>query len=67
VQYKNSGAIQSGIMNERDVITVGLKGRLPVFEKSRRSGYTSNFTINTEESEAAARRYCEDSTARFRV
>jgi hypothetical protein len=37
VQYKNSGAIQIATnINEIDGITVGLKGRLPIFIQCRR-------------------------------
>jgi len=69
VQYKNNGAIQLGIMNESDVITMGLKED---FQCSRRAaapkGDARQTSLsNAEQSEAAARRYCEDSTARFRI
>ena len=55
VQYKNSGAIQIATnINESDGITMGLKvGR--------------QYSFNAEESEAAARKYCEGSTVHFRA
>jgi hypothetical protein len=46
VQYKNNGAIQIGIMNESDVITMGLREDFPMFEESRaEGGRAPNFTI----------------------
>jgi hypothetical protein len=63
VQYKNSGAIQSGIMNERDVITMGLKEVFQCSRKAAEGDARQTSVSNTEKSEAAARRYCEDSTA----
>jgi hypothetical protein len=66
-QYKNIGATQSGIMNERDVITMDLKEDFQCSRKAAEGDARQTSLSNTEESEAAVRRYCEDSTARFRV
>jgi hypothetical protein len=65
VQYENSGAIQIAIMNESDGITMGLT----MFEDSRASeGDVRQTSLsNAEETEAAARNYCEGFTAHFRV
>ena len=68
-QYKNSGAIQIGIMNESEVITVGVKEDFQCLRRvAHRKGMRAklHYLTNAEESEAAARRYCDDSTARFR-
>src|SRR5215469_14122142 len=68
-QYKNSGAIETGIINESEMITAGVKED---FQCLRRAAHRKemrtklHYLANAEESEAAARKYCDDSTARFR-
>jgi hypothetical protein len=69
VQYKNIGAIQIGIMYGSDVITMSFKGDFQCLKSAapRKRDVHLTSASNAEESEAAARRYCEGFTARFRV
>jgi hypothetical protein len=46
VQYKNSGATKTGIMNESDVITMGFKETSSLRGQPRPKGHNpKNFTI----------------------
>jgi hypothetical protein len=67
-QYKNSEAIQIAIISESDGITMSFKEN---FQCSRRAaprrGMRAKLYYQMQKKVAAARRYCEDSTARFRV